>query len=82
MASRDKSLLDYSWEHVSNWDYDANKHNCKIYDKDGKVLDQLDLDEIVKRYVHNLTDSNSVETSTDYQLEEKDKSLKMKKSSI
>ena len=78
---KEKSLLDYSWENVSKWDYDANNHNCKIYDKDGKLLDQLDLDEIIKKYIHYLTEANSFKTSTDYNLEKKDKGLKKKKSS-
>jgi hypothetical protein len=79
--NKEKSLLDYSWENVSNWEYDADNRNCKIYNKDGNVLDQLDLDEIVRKYIRYLTEADSVETLTDYKLEEKDKSLKMKKSS-
>ena len=81
LTKKEKSLLDYSWENVSSWDYDSNNRNCKILDKDGKVLDQIDLDKIVKKYIHYLTEANSVETSTDDKMEEKDKSLKMKKSS-
>ncbi len=76
----EKSLLDYSWENVSKWDYDANNHICIIYDKDGKVLDQLNLDEIVKKYIHYLTEVNSFKTSTDYKLEKKDKGFKKKSS--
>ena len=76
--SKDKSLLGYSWENVSKWDYDANNHNCKIYDKNGKVLDQLNLDDIVKKYITNLTKSNSDNKSTDKKLDEKDKLLKIK----
>ena len=78
VSKKEKSLLDYSWENVSKWDYDSNNHNCKIYDKHGKVLDQLNLDDIVKKYIHNLTEGDSVETSTDYKKEEK--GLKIKKS--
>lgn len=81
LTKKEKSLLDYSWENVSSWEYDSNNRNCKIYDKDGKVLDQIDLDEIVKKYINYLTEGNSVETSIDYKMEEKDKSLKIKKSS-
>jgi hypothetical protein len=82
LTKKEKGLLDYSWENVSKWDYNANNHNCKIYDKEGKVLDQLNLDDIVKKYVNNLIKSNSVESSIDNKLEEKDKGLKIKKSSI
>jgi len=81
LTKKEKNLLDYSWENVSDWNYDSNNRNCKIYDKDGKVLDQIDLDKLVKKYIRYLTEANSVETSTDYKMEEKDKSLKIKKSS-
>ena len=50
------------------------------WDKDGKVLDQLNLDEIVKKYIHYLTEVNSFKTSTDYNLEKKDKGFKKKSS--
>ncbi len=78
---KEKSLLDYSWENVSKWDYNADNHTCKIYDKDGKLLDLVDLDEIVKKYVHYLTEAESLKTTTDYNLDKKDKGLKKKKSS-
>ena len=79
LSKKEKSLLDYSWENVSNWDYDSNNRNCKIYDKNGKVLYELNLDEIVKKYIKYLTDENSVENSTNYKMDEKEKSLKIKK---
>ena len=66
---------------MSNWEYDAYNRNCKIYDKDGNILDQLDLDEIVRKYIRFLTEADSVETPTDYKLEENVNSLKMKESS-
>ena len=81
LTKKEKGLIDYSWENVSKWVYDANKHNCKIYDKDGNVLDQLNLDDIVKKYIQNLTEDNLVDALTDYKTEEKDKGLKIKKMS-
>jgi len=79
VTKKEKGLLDYSWENVSKWDYDANNHNCKIYNKDGEVLDQINLDDIVKKYIQNLTENNPVEDSTDYKSEDKEKGLKIKK---
>ncbi|KYK26597.1 hypothetical protein AYK20_03485 [Thermoplasmatales archaeon SG8-52-1] len=79
LSKKEKSLLNYSWENVSDWNYDSNNRNCKIYDKNGKVLDELNLDEIVKKYIKYLTDENSVENSTNYKMDEKEKSLKIKK---
>ena len=81
LSKKEKSLLNYSWENVSNWEYDANNRNCKIYDKNGNVLDDIDLDKIVKKYIIYLTNGNSVEKPTDYKNEEKEKGLKIKKSS-
>ncbi|UCF50013.1 MAG: hypothetical protein JSU91_00605 [Thermoplasmatales archaeon] len=81
LSKKEKSLLNYSWENVSNWEYDANNRNCKIYDKNGNVLDDIDLDKIVKKYIIYLTDANSVEKPTDYKMEDKEKGLKIKKSS-
>jgi hypothetical protein len=77
---KEKSLIDYSWQNVSNWDYNANNRSCIIYDNNGKVLDQLDLDEILKQYIKYLTETDAVESTTDYKMEEKEKSLKLKKS--
>jgi len=48
------SLLGYSWKNVSNWELDPYKKVCVIYGKDGKLLDILDLDTIVKNYIRNL----------------------------
>ena len=58
--TKEKSLLDYSLENISNWDYDDNNRICIIYDKDGNVLDQLDLDEIVRKYIGYLTKANTI----------------------
>lgn len=78
--TKEKSLIDYSWENVSNWDYDANNRSCIIYDKNGKVLDQLNLDELLKQHIKYLTETDAVELTTDYKMEEKEKSMKLKKS--
>lgn len=79
--TKEKIMIDYSWENVSNWDYDANNRSCIIYDKKGTVLDQLNLDDLLKQHIKYLTETDSVELPTDYKMEEKEKSLKLKKSS-
>jgi len=71
----EKNLLNYSWDNVSSWDYDSNRKICIIYGKDGNVLDQLNLDEIVKDYISSLTETE--QPSTDYKRETKEKSLKL-----
>jgi hypothetical protein len=49
------SLLGYSWENVSNWKFDTNKKTCVIYGRDGRELDRLNLDNIVKNYISSLS---------------------------
>jgi len=57
------SLLGYSWKNVSNWELDSKKKVCLIYGKDGRLLDTLDLDTIVKNYVRNLGSGELAEIS-------------------
>lgn len=49
-----KSLLGYTWENVSTWKYENNI--CILYDSEGKELDRLSLDVIVKDYVRRLSE--------------------------
>ena len=58
-SGKEKSLLDYSWDKISDWKFDPNERVCIVYDKDGKVLDRFDLDEIVKKHMADLTEDVS-----------------------
>ena len=78
---KEESKIEYSWQNVSYWDYNANNRSCIIYDKNGNVLDKLDLDRILKYHIKYLTETDETEFTTDYKMEEKEKSLKLKKSS-
>jgi len=60
------SLLGYSWKNVSSWNFDSEKKVCVIYGKDGKKLDELNLDSIVRKYIGNLTEDGVIETPTDF----------------
>ena len=53
----DVSLLGYSWKNVASWKYDPNEKTCILYNKDGEVLDNLHLENIIENYVKNLSDS-------------------------
>ncbi len=75
-----KSLLNYSWENVSNCIYDANNRICTIISKEGKVLDTLDLDKIVNQYLLELTEGNNISLPIDHELDNKEKHLKFKES--
>lgn len=55
--SGDVSLLGYTWNNVSSWKYDPSRKVCTLYDKGGKVLDQLNLDTIIENYVKELSES-------------------------
>jgi len=74
-TQEDKSLK-YTWENVSNCEYDPNNKTCTIYDKEGNVLDFLDLNYIVKNYIQYLSEENNSVTTTDYKMEDKEKYLK------
>ena len=51
----DVSLLGYTWKNVSSWKYDPIKKICILYDKNGDVLDNLNLEAIIENYVINLS---------------------------
>ena len=56
------SLLGYTEENISSWHYDPNKKVCIIFDKNGRELDQLNLDTIIKGYVGFLTKEGVIES--------------------
>jgi hypothetical protein len=47
-------ILEYDWESVSSFKYRNNI--CFLYDKNGKLLDKLQLNEIIEYYIRTLTD--------------------------
>jgi predicted 3-demethylubiquinone-9 3-methyltransferase (glyoxalase superfamily) len=53
------SLLGYSWNNVSNWEFDTKNKTCVIYDKSGQELDRLNLDTIVRNYISNISEEGS-----------------------
>lgn len=53
----DVSLLGYSWKNVASWKYDSNQKTCVLYNKEGEVLDNLHLENIIENYVKNLSES-------------------------
>lgn len=54
-AYDDVSLLSYTWKNVTSWKYDPSKRICVLYDKNGNVLDNLNLEAIIENYVKNLS---------------------------
>lgn len=60
------SLLGYTWKDISYWDYNSENKACVIYDKDGKQLDWLNLDTIIRSYIGNLTEEGVIEPPKDH----------------
>jgi len=50
-----ENLLGYTWTNVSSWKHDPGSKYCTLYDKEGKVLDRLNLDRIIQNYVEKLS---------------------------
>jgi len=68
-----KSFLNYTWEDVSNCEYDSTNKTCILYDKEGNVLDNLDLNYIVKNYIKSLSEEDNFEVSIDKKIGDKEK---------
>jgi len=75
------NLLGYTWDSVSSWRHEPGSKYCTLYDKQGKVVDRLNLDRIIQNYVEKLSgyvDVDPREIERETQLYEKEyKLLKM-----
>lgn len=49
------NLLGYTWDKVSHWKHEPGSKYCTLYDKQGIVLDRLNLDRIIQNYVDRLS---------------------------
>jgi hypothetical protein len=58
---KQKNPLGYTWGSVTKWNYNEASKQVELYDKDGKVLDKINLHNAIQRYVENL--SGITETS-------------------
>ena len=54
-SKRPENLLGYSWGEVAHWKHEPGSKYCTLYDKEGNVMDQLDLDKIIQNYVEKLS---------------------------
>ena len=64
-------ILDYTWQSVASFKYRNNI--CFLYDKNGKLLDKLHLNEIIEYYIRTLTDFGKlVKKSDDLDITEKE----------
>jgi uncharacterized protein YlbG (UPF0298 family) len=77
----DVSLLGYTWGDVSSWKYDDRNKVCVLYNKAGGVLDQLNLDVIIKNHVDELTkiDEDDFQENAKEKIELSEKEFKLLK---
>lgn len=73
------SLLGYTEENISSWHYDSNNKVCIIYDKDGRELDRLNLDTIIRGYIGTLTNEGNIIFSEDNGKKENRKKIEISK---
>ena len=52
---RPDNLSGYSWGEISYWKHEPGSKYCTLYDKEGNVMDQLNLDRIIQNYVEKLS---------------------------
>lgn len=52
---QDVGILSYNWENVSTWRIQDNV--CMLYDKSGRLLDKLHIDQIIENHVRAITES-------------------------
>lgn len=53
--NRPENLIGYTWNKVSHWKHEPGSKYCTLYDKEGNVLDRLNLDKIIQNYVEKLS---------------------------
>jgi hypothetical protein len=57
-----ENLLGYTWGNVSHWKHDPGSKYCTLFDKEGNVVDRLNLDRIIQNYVERLSGYVDVDT--------------------
>lgn len=55
------NLLGYTWNSVTSWKHEPGSKYCTLYDKQGHVVDRLNLDRIIQNYVEKLSGYTKVD---------------------
>ena len=50
-----KNVLGYTWKSVNKWNYNEKSKQVELFDKDGNILDKIDLQHAIQRYVETLS---------------------------
>ena len=74
-ARQEKRFINYTWEDVSNCEYDPTNKTCTIYDKDGNILDFLNLNYMVRNYIEYLSEENGVGTTNNNLRRDKERNI-------
>ena len=56
-----EDLIGYSWSEVGSWKHEPGSKYCTLYDKEGEIIDRLDLDRIIENYVEKLSGFTDVD---------------------
>jgi hypothetical protein len=54
--SESQTMLGYSWKEVSTWKYDEKSKTCLLFDSQGKEIDKLNVEKIIKNHVDFLSE--------------------------
>ena len=54
-SKKPENILGYTWSNISHWRHEKGSKYCTLYDKEGRVIDRLNLDHIIKNYVEKLS---------------------------
>jgi len=54
-GKKPENLLGYTWNEVTSWRHEPGSKYCTLYDKQGNVVDRLNLDRIIQNYVEKLS---------------------------
>lgn len=75
------NLIGYTWNDVSFWRHEPGKKYCTLHDKKGKIIDRLNLDQILKNHIEKISeyiDLDRIQIKQETKLNEKElKLLKM-----
>jgi len=62
-SKKPDNLLGYTWDSISSWRHAPGSKYCTLYNKEGKIIDRINLDHIIKNYVEKLSGYIDVDPS-------------------
>lgn len=62
LGSGKKNQLGYEWKSVNNWEYDDESKQVELFDKNGNIIDKIDMQQAIRHYVESLSGSSDLST--------------------